>query len=196
MAKHPKYKKPKAASWSGGYDQDATVAWNGYDPAATAAWNGTGAPAAPAAGPVTAPQPFDPAAEAAKQQAQWNIQTGGAEAAYQTGQTAYQSGYNADGSLNASNPYSQAQLLQDSYKRGVTGTNNSMAAAGQLYSGARLNAQGRNDRQYAEGSAAQRDAAMNAYHQIQFGQLQNYGANAAGGNQAGFDALRRSIYGG
>jgi hypothetical protein len=87
-------------------------------------------------------------------------------------------------------------LLQDNYKRSQTGTNNSMAAQGQLYSGARLNAQGRNDRLYAEGSASLRDSAQDRYHNIGYGRLQNYGQNSMGGSQAGYDALRTSIYGG
>lgn len=146
--------------------------------------------------PVAAPQPVDPAFEAAKQSAQWNITTSDAEANYQTGQTAYQLGYNADGSLNTSNPYSQAMLLQDNYKRSQVGTNNSMAAAGQLYSGARLNAQGRNDRLYAEGSAGLRDQAQDRYHNIGYGRLTTYGQNSIGTNQAGYDAVRRAVYGG
>lgn len=146
--------------------------------------------------PVVDPQPFDAAFEAAKQSAQWNITTGTAEANYQLGRTAYSTGYNADGSLNTSNPYSQAMLLQDNYKRSRVGANNSMTAAGQYASGARRNAQGRNDRLYAEGSASLRDQAQDRYHDIQYGQLQNYGQNSIGGTQAGYDALRRSIYGG
>jgi hypothetical protein len=155
---------------------------------------GVSTPPAPAA--VVTPQPFDPALENQRQQAGFNITTGDAEANYQTGQTAYSTGYNADGSLNAGNPYSQAMLLQDNYKRSQTGTNNSMASQGQLYSGARLNAQARNDRLYAEGSAGLRDQTRERYHQIGYGRLQNYGQNSLGTSQAGYDSLRRSVYGG
>jgi hypothetical protein len=146
--------------------------------------------------PVAQPQPFDPAFEAQKLGATWNVQTGDAEAGWQRDRTAWGLGYNADLSLNTSNPYSQAMLLQDNYKRSITGTNNSMAAAGQLYSGARLNAQARNDRLYAQGSSGLRDQAQNAYHGIGYGQLQNYGANSLGVSQGGFEALKRAIYGG
>jgi hypothetical protein len=153
---------------------------------------------APAAPPpvVVQPQPFDPQLEAARQGAAWNQQTSGAEATYQRGQTAANTGFNADGSVNTSNPYSQATLLQDSYKRSVTGTNNSYAAQGQLYSGARVNAQAANDRGYSQGYDALRRSAMDTYHGIGFGQLQGYGQNALGGNQAEYDALRRATYGG
>jgi hypothetical protein len=146
--------------------------------------------------PVVTPQPFDPMAEAAKQSATWNITTGDAEANYQTGRTAYSTGYNADGSLNTSNPYSQAVLLQDNYKRSQTGTNNSLTSAELFGSGARAYGQARNDRLYAEGSASLRDSAQDRYHGIQAGRLQNYGQNSMGGSQAGYDALRTSIYGG
>lgn len=142
------------------------------------------------------PQPVDPMFESQKLGAQWNITTSDAEANYQTGRTAYLTGYNADGSLNTSNPYSQAMLLQDNYKRSQVGTNNSMAASGQLYSGARLNAQARNDRLYAEGSASLRDQTMDRYHNIGYGRLQTYGQNTIGTSQAGYDAVRQAVYGG
>lgn len=142
-----------------------------------------------------APQPYDPSFEAQKLGAQYNISTGAAEATYQTGQTAYESGYNQDGSVNSANPYSQAQQYMDAWKRSVTGTNNSMAASGQLYSGARVNAQGRNDRGYAMASDALKRSTADRYHQIGVGQLQNYGQNATGVTGAQYDALRRSVYG-
>lgn len=145
--------------------------------------------------PVT-PQPFDPALEAQRLGATWNVQLADSEAGFQRGETAWGSGYNADGSLNSSNPYSQAMLLQDSYKRGVAGTNNSMAAQGQLYSGARLNAQAHNDRVYAEQSSAQKDTARQAYHGIDYGRLSTYGQNSLGVSGADYDALRRAVYGG
>jgi hypothetical protein len=152
-----------------------------------------GAPVPPPA-PVIQPQPFDPAFEAQRQGATWNVQLSDAEAGWQTDRTGWYTGYNADGSLNTSNPYSQAQLFQDNYRRSVTGTNNSMAAQGQLYSGARLNAQARNDRLYAEGSAGIRDAAQDRYHGIGYGRLQTYGANSAGVAQGGFESLLNSTY--
>lgn len=153
------------------------------------------APAPAAAGPPVTPQPFDPVLESQKLGATWNNQLAGSEAGYQRGETAWGTGYNADGSLNTSNPYSQAMLLQDSYKRGITGTNNSMAAAGQLYSGARVNAQAHNDRVYAEGSSALKDQARQTYHGLDFGQLQTFGQNALGTSDADYQALRRSVYG-
>jgi hypothetical protein len=153
------------------------------------------APPVPPAPVVQQPQPFDPQLDAARQGAAWNTQIAGAEAGYQRGQLAYNNGFNADGTVNTSNPYSQATLLQDSYKRSQTGTNNSYAAQGQLYSGARLNAQATNDRGYAQGYDQLRRQSMDQYHQLGFGQLQTYGQNALGVNSADYDALRRAIYG-
>jgi hypothetical protein len=167
----------------------------GGNPLGAAGTQGDYGKGGPGVAPVPQPQPFDPAFEAQKLGATWNIQTADAGAGFQRGETAWGLGYNADASLNTSNPYSQAMLLQDNYKRSVTGTNNSMAAAGQLYSGARLNAQGRNDRLYAEGSSALKDQARRTYHGIGQEQLQTYGANSLGVSQGGFDALRRAIYG-
>lgn len=144
--------------------------------------------------PVT-PQPLDPAFESQKLGATWNVQLADSESGYQRGETAWGLGYNADGSLNASNPYSQAMLMQNEYKRSVTGADNSMAAQGQLYSGARLNAQARNDRVYAEGSSALRDQARQTYHGIDYSKLSSYGQNALGVSDADYQALRRSVYG-
>lgn len=144
--------------------------------------------------PVT-PPPVDPALENARLGASWNITTADSEAKYQGGETAWGTGYNADGSLNTSNPYSQAMLLQDTYKRSVTGANNSMFAAGQGYSGARSNAQAHNDRTYAEGSSALRDSTRQAYHGIDYGRLQTYGSNSLGVSNEGYAALHRSVYG-
>lgn len=145
--------------------------------------------------PVVAPQPYDPALENAKLGAGFNIGIADSESAYQTGQTTYNTGYNAQGAFDASNPYSQAMLLQDEYKRSVTGTQNSYAAQGQLYSGARLNAQARNDRQYAIGSDVLRRQAMDTHHGIGVNKLQSYASNSLGVSQEAFDALRRAIYG-
>lgn len=145
--------------------------------------------------PVPAVQPFDPAFEAQKLGAQWNASVANSEAKYQTGQTAYRTGYNQDGSVNAANPYSQAQLLQDSYKRSQAGTLNGYAAQGQLYSGARQNAVARDDRNYAQGSDQLRQGALDTYHGIGVGQLQSYGQNALGVSGADYDALRRALYG-
>lgn len=159
---------------------------------ASAAVQGT--PGTPDLSPT--PQPVDPAYEAQKLGAGFNIATADSESKYQKGETAWGTGYNADGSLNTSNPYSQAMLLQDNYKRSITGTDNSMAANGQLYSGALLNAQAHNDRTYAESNSALKDQARGAYHGIDYGQLQTYGSNAAGTSSAGYSALNRSVYGG
>jgi hypothetical protein len=45
-------------------------------------------------------------------------------------------GFNESGEVDPSNPFGRAQLLQRSYQQSKRGTNNSMAARGQLYSGA------------------------------------------------------------
>lgn len=143
----------------------------------------------------TVPLPYDPQAAFAQAQAGFNRGLADSEASYRQGETAWGLGYNADGSLNTANPYSQAQLLQDSYRRSVTGTHNSMAAQGQLYSGARNNAQARNDRVYAEGSSALRDRARQTYHGIGYGQLSSYGQNAAGLGAEEWERRRRAVYG-
>lgn len=144
---------------------------------------------------IPTPQAPDPAFEAAKLTAGRNVALGNAESAYQTGQVKTGYGYAADGSIDASNPYSQAMQLQDSYKRSQLGTNNSMAAQGQFYSGARLNAQATNDRNYAQSDYSLRQGYGQALHGIQYGQAQNYANNATGVSDADFAALLRAIGG-
>lgn len=144
--------------------------------------------------PVT-PQPFDPAFEAAKLGATWNTQVAQGEAGYQKGETAWGLGYNADGSINTANPYSQAMMLQGEYKRSQQGSDNSLTGQGLYFSGARLNAQATNDRSYAQGSSSLRDQARQSYHGIDYGQLQSYGQNALGVSGADYEALRKAVYG-
>lgn len=148
---------------------------------------------------VAQPAPFDPNAEMARLGAIRNIGVGDAEAAYQQGQLQRSTGFDAAGNPVTSgpdfNPFAQAMMLQDEYKRGQAGTLNSYAAQGQYSSGAYQRAQGRNDRLYAQGYDALRTGTQAAYHGIQSGRLQNYASNALGVSDTDFAALRRSIYG-
>jgi hypothetical protein len=142
-----------------------------------------------------APQPFDPEFEAKKLSAGMNIGLSDAEAGYQKGTLAYDTGYDATGQRNTANPYSQAQLLEDNYRRSLMGASNSYAAMGQYNSGAYGRAKGREDRLYAQGSdRLQRDTTA-AYHGIGAGQLGTYASNALGVSGGAYDALKRSIYG-
>lgn len=148
-----------------------------------------------AGGPGVLPQPFDPSFEAQKQSATWNIQLGDADANYQRGQTAYNTGYNADGTRNTANPYAQAQLLQENWQRSKMGADNSLAAAGQFFSGARANAQARNDRLYAVDSDSLRRSAGDTYYGIGRGQLGTYASNTLGVTGGAYESLRKSVYG-
>ena len=148
------------------------------------------------AAPVAAPQPYDPAYQASVTSANRNVALGNNEATWQTQQTGYDLGYDQNGQFNAANPYSQAQLLQDNYKRSQLGTTNSMAAQGQLYSGAIQNARATDDRNYSQSDAALRRQAVGAYHGIQAGQLNNYATNSVGVSDASFNSLLKSTYGG
>lgn len=146
--------------------------------------------------PPPTPQPFDPQAELARITAGRNVALGNAESAYQQGNLTFDYGYNADGSQNTANPYSRAAMLRQAYDASRLGTTNSLAAQGQLYSGAMANAQGRNDRNYAQGEAAGRLAFTRSLHGIQSGKLANYAGNAAGVGAEDFNALLRATYGG
>jgi hypothetical protein len=146
-------------------------------------------------GPPIQPQPYDPGLEQSKLQAGLNIGLSDAEAGYQSDQAGYRLGFNADGSANTSNPWSQAMQLEQNYKRSQTGTTNSLAAQGQLYSGAMMNAQARNDRLYAQDYAGLKDTARDTYHNIGAGRLSTYASNAQGLSGDAFASLRKSIYG-
>ncbi len=65
--------------------------------------------------------------------------------------------------VDPSNPFSRAALLQRSYDNAKRGTTNSMAAAGQLYSGALQNAQNENARGFQQGDNALRQAFVDFF---------------------------------
>jgi hypothetical protein len=155
---------------------------------------GRNMPAHPVGPPAPpAPLPPDPTEALAQQQATRNLELGNLESQYQTGQLYHQYGYNQQGQIDPSNPYSRAALLQHTYQQTQRGTMNSYAASGQLYSGALGRAQGENTRQYSIQDAALREGLAGQLHQVGFGQLQNaanYGLNMT---QADYDALLRAL---
>lgn len=168
----------------------------------TAAWQSLAAqPPAPGWTPppgqaaTGAPQPFDAGLEAGKLGANWNVGLSNAEAGYQRGNLAYDTGYDATGARNTANPYSQAQLLEENYRRSLLGARNSFAAMGQYGSGAYGRATAREDRLYAQDSNALQLGAQRGYHGIGVGQLTTYGQNALGVSGDAYASLKRSIYG-
>lgn len=140
------------------------------------------------------PQPPDPALEQAKLQAGRNVALSNSEGAYQEGNLGFDAGYNPDGSINTANPYSRAALYQLQYENDQRGTTNSMAAAGQLYSGAIENQRGINSSNYARNEAGNRLAYQRGLHGIQSGRLSTMANNSLGVNDADFNALLKSTY--
>jgi hypothetical protein len=110
---------------------------------------------------------------------------------YQQTMLGQESGFDAQGNLDPTNPYSVAANLQRRYQQGQRGTTNSMAAAGQLYSGAH----GRN---LAEGTyqynrsydSARRDAQRGYLSLAQQGQQATYQRDSSL-NDANADRLGR-----
>jgi hypothetical protein len=106
------------------------------------------------------------------------------------GRVAYDLGFGAGGQIDTRNPYSQAQVLQRFYDQDQRGIHNSMAAGGQLYSGARqrgldsstYNYQRNRTGLQTQASRSFEDAALAAQ-----GQLGDYnqGIAQAGASQAG-----------
>lgn len=98
-----------------------------------------GAPA-----PQANAQPFSSAYELTKAGAEKQLEDTRAGLAYK--KTATESEYGLDPGSNdyATNPYSRAALLEQSYQRANRGSVNSGAASGQLYAGSTQNSQGYN----------------------------------------------------
>jgi hypothetical protein len=65
-------------------------------------------------------------------------------------------------------PFSRAALLQKSYENNVRGTTNNLAAQGQLYSGAHINAQAANTQNYQTGVTQGQRAEQGLLDQIAF----------------------------
>lgn len=151
--------------------------------------NGGIATAAPAA-PI---QPPDPQYQTYLAQQGMNLGLSGADATYQRGNLGYETGYNAQGARDYTNPYSAAALLEENYKRSKTGTMNSYASMGQQNSGAYGRMQGENARNLSIGSNQLQHGASNAYHGIDVNQAQN-AINYGGGVQSeGLAALLKAL---
>lgn len=148
------------------------------------------------AAPGTTPQPYDPSLDQAALIANRNVALAQGEGAYQLGNLGFDYGYNPDGSLNTANPYSRAALYQLAYTNSKRATTNSMAAQGQLYSGAYGHQQGLNDQAYAQNEAANRLAFQRAVHGVQSGQLNTYANAGTGVSDTDFQALLKATYGG
>jgi hypothetical protein len=109
----------------------------------------------------------------------------------------YNATYDANGNVaslayDPNNPYSQAALARTVYQQSKTGTNNSMAARGQLYSGALTNAQNQNDTNFNVGENSRQTALTNFLNGITTGQTaakNDYTTNFA---NAGADRLGRA----
>lgn len=140
---------------------------------------------------VASTPPIDPAFEAYKVSSARNVALSNADATYQNARIENQYGLGAD----TSNPYSQAKMLEESYKRSQRGTLNSYASQGQLHSGAYGRMQGENQRNYNIGY----DELARSYKDAKYGvvrsQLGTYANSVAGVDDAQFAALLRALGG-
>lgn len=145
-------------------------------------------------GSATAPdvggRPLDWQEQAYQLGAGRNLQLSQGESAYQRGQAEQHFGYGASG---AANPYSQAALLEESFRRSKLGTTNSFAGQGQLHSGAYQRMQGENARNYSIDSDRNRRAYDQTVHGINYGQAQAAANYGMGMDDAAFEALRRAL---
>lgn len=167
-AKNPKpVADPAASTWTPQNLQGLANAYSAGNPT----WTPPADQNAALPNPIQ-PVKFDPMGDvsyAAGSAAVTNANTHAvAEHDYQGHNIGQTTGYDSSGNLITSgadlNPYSQAAILKRNYDNSVRGTDNSYAASGQLYSGARLNAQGTNDWNYGTGSDQLKRAAQGSYH--------------------------------
>lgn len=132
-------------------------------------------PAAPPPAPLANPTPIDPYYDAAVAAAQRDYAVSQQQSQYQMGQlgSVYGLGVNAQGGVydDPSNPYSRAAAMQEAWSNQQRGNTTSMAARGQLYSGALQLAQDDSSRKYSAGRDALIRSFMNDRYNIQQGQL-------------------------
>ena len=124
---------------------------------------GQTASSSPSAATPQPPVPIDPEVEAERIAASRGLGVAQLNYGYGQGALAQDTGYNATGRRDYSNPYSRASLLEESYKRSKRDTTGSYAGQGQLYSGALRVAQGENARNYSIGSDQLQRGAAGGY---------------------------------
>lgn len=152
---------------------------------------------APGASAALPGLPVDPFYDAAVGSANRNLAAGLAQLQYQRGQLGSTFGLGIDPSgavfEDVSNPYSRAATLQKLYDQSRRGTGTTMAARGQLYSGAMQNAQNQN----AQTNLQRRDEMirqfMAAQQDLRQRELSAGGAHADALAQAGSDAVMRAL---
>lgn len=94
--------------------------------------------------PQTNAQPFNSAYELTKAGAEKQLDDTKTNLGYKKTATEQEYGLEGPYADYATNPYSRASLLEQSYQRANRGTQNSSASSGQLYAGSNQNAQGYN----------------------------------------------------
>lgn len=100
-------------------------------------------------------------------------------------------GFNAEGGLDPTNPFSIAANITRRYQQQQAGTTNSMAAAGQLYSGALNRARGEDYYQYQRSYDSARRSASRGFQDLKEREGSAYFNYATGLNQANSDRLGR-----
>lgn len=146
-------------------------------------------PQAPATPPV---QPMDPSVVNAQVTAQRNVGVADLYSTWNQGNLDQDYGFGAGG---AANPYSQAALLQENYRRAKTGTVTSYTNEQQQFSGAYGRMQTENTRNYDIGYDQLRRGYDQATGENQFGRLREYANAGTGVDDATYEALRRQLGG-
>lgn len=138
------------------------------------------------------PLPFDPTYESQGALNQQQLDQALAALQYQRGRTGYDTGFNAQGQVDLSNPFSQAKLLERTFQQGQRGTTNQMAAGGQLYSGALQRNLDEGAFRYGADFDRLRQAALDRFNQLGQQEQQARTGFAQGNIDAYSDRLGRA----
>lgn len=194
MALKPNYShgigpaKPKAITGATPPSMDVPLQGYSRDPYSALGVAPPGASSAPATG--TGQLPWDAQYETQSGLLNRNFQNQEAALAQQETDTRSQYGFDAQ---YASNPLTKANLLQRSYEQGRLGATNSMAARGQLYSGATSNALGYEDFNHASNYNNLQTEYQGLLNKISQGHISDRQGLDEGVANAKADALSRAL---
>lgn len=138
--------------------------------------------------------PVDPALEAQRNAANLNIATGDAWDTFETGRLQADYG-NVNDPLAELNPYTRAGMLAESYRRSQKGATNSLAAQGQLYSGALQGAKDENERNFNLSRYQTGRSYDDSLAQILKNKISRYSQVGASVDQNQLDAILRALGG-
>lgn len=151
--------------------------------------------------PTPAPKPEPkPAMPAPTYDSQYTADVAGADLEYGTAvnqintsrdRLGFDTGYNAQGQIDTRNPYSQAMALQRGWEQDQRGVSTSMAARGQLYSGARQRGLNESTYNYERNRSGLATSAQRGYEDLTTAEQAAGAQRTQGHTQAGASQATR-----